>query len=1061
MKNKESKFETILKNNKQNIVFGFIMFIITILLCIPQTLFALVGIFGWVIFAYYCITMTIFVLHLLNKTIYLKPIYIVFLLIGFFSIIATLHIACFNKADITNYTKYIINAYTEHNSVGGIIFSLITCLFVVPIGNIWGIVIFIVLAAIFLFLFIKPIVFDNKKIIDEKYKEKHKIEEKVYKEIILDESPFLRPEVTKERQSVILSDSYMEKTRISLNGNDNKEEYKSQLVLDKKSYSVISGSDILQINQKNEEKENKMSKEKAEEFFFGQKAEVAENVDIKELNFDDISQDTKIFEEEKDSNIYDMIYSTNLINKEEAQKGVQPIKEEEINGDEEKYKYWEKLNTKSEPTEEAENKIEEESNIEEEQTSEETNVIGIDYNDLSNIIPTNNSSETTETEEINEEYIMGNGENTQISDDISSALNGINKLIEEKQTIIQEGSIDEEITEEEIQDEENNEEIIQEEIINDAENEEKVEESIQEEPIKEEIAKEQTPSLTKEEKEIVTNTANINEEEQKEEEKHDILSVLWTDKNSKYKRPPEDILQDHFNPRYSKEIENSDRIKDILEERAKKLKIDCTVVDMYKGPSVTTVVLNLSYDCSIKNIYTSQKDLQRWLESVKEPNIIDQVEGTQYCALEIPNKEIETVSFKEVYQSREYREKKGGIVCAVGKTAQGKIYLEDIEEMPHALIAGATGNGKSVTMNDLLMSIIMRYSPEEVKFILIDMKLVEMEPYAGLPHMIFNKALSEEAEIVNALRWAEWEVKRRYALFKERKIHKISEYNALPDVKKLSKIIIVIDEASELMESKMVGKDVEASLSSLARVARAAGVHLLFATQNPTKAVIKGDIQNNMPTKIALGVADTSASMIVLKEKGAENLFCKGDMIIKHGASRVRVQAALITAPEINAAVDYIKANNKYDFDEYMINKILSGEFLKQIEEEKEKSNKKSISSSSSSISGSGVGDLVTNKEDDSKEPSEEMKALKVIIDNNNYVSISFLQRKLRKGYNSAANLVESLVNNGYLSDKAPGSKEKYKVLISREDFYKLWQEKYGDADIENIDDINDDDIDN
>ena len=378
------------------------------------------------------------------------------------------------------------------------------------------------------------------------------------------------------------------------------------------------------------------------------------------------------------------------------------------------------------------------------------------------------------------------------------------------------------------------------------------------------------------------------------------------------------------------------------------------------------------------------------------------------------------------------------MLVALGKTAEGKILIEDLAEMPHALVAGSTGSGKSVCLNVILASILLRYSPEEVKLMLIDLKEVEMALYSGLPHMLLKEPLSSIPAIVNSLKWIKEEVSSRFALFKSLHMRNLGEYNKLDGVKKLPRIVIVIDEASELMSDGNARKVVESTLSSLARIARAAGVHLIFATQNPVKAVITNEIQNNLNTKIAFAVGDYNHSMVIFKAKGAENLIGKGDMYIKRGTEMRRAQCAFISTSELEDVIGYIKENNDSEFDEDMIEKIINGNASSE-------ASKADITRASTQQAVSGKEE---EEEDDSNAPDINWRALKLCVDNN-YVSGSFLQRKLKKGYNTIANILEELATDGYITSVPQGSKEKREILISREEFYREWEERFGEMEAE------------
>ena len=515
-----------------------------------------------------------------------------------------------------------------------------------------------------------------------------------------------------------------------------------------------------------------------------------------------------------------------------------------------------------------------------------------------------------------------------------------------------------------------------------------------------------------------------------------------------YNKPPISMLKTHFSPDFNPQVDNWDELKDVFEVKLANYNVEAKLVDAIKGPTLTLCVLELGDRCPINRLQNVKTDLQRWLKSKYPVTIVTQITGTNYCGVQIPNAVQGIVGFKEIISSKEYREAKGDILIALGKSAEGDVIVEDLAAMPHALVAGTTGSGKSVCLNVVLASILFRYTPDEVKLLLIDLKEVEMALYSKLPHMLLKEPLSSIPAIINALKWVKDEVVKRFSMFKELHVRNLAEYNKLEGVEKLPRIVIIIDEASELMSDNTARKAVESTLSSLARIARAAGAHLIFATQNPVKTVITNEIQNNLNTKIAFAVGDYNHSMVIFKAKGAENLIGKGDMYIKRGTDMRRAQCAFVSTEEIEEAVDYIKENNDVDFDEDMIEKILNGNMNEQ-------KNPSPANTSVAVANNNNASDNASEGEDDPNAPDINWRALKICVDEN-YVSCSFLQRKLRKGYNTIANILEELAADGYITSVPQGSKEKREILISKEEFYREWEQRFGADEthsLENFDD--------
>ncbi|MFA6865903.1 MAG: DNA translocase FtsK [Clostridia bacterium] len=505
-----------------------------------------------------------------------------------------------------------------------------------------------------------------------------------------------------------------------------------------------------------------------------------------------------------------------------------------------------------------------------------------------------------------------------------------------------------------------------------------------------------------------------------------IKEILEVKQSKPYVFPNKDMLKDHSNPNFVPYVDNVEELRELIEVKLKNYNIDAKYIDAIKGPTITTCLASLSDTCSISRVMSAKQDINRLLRTNKEINILPQIEGSPYFAIEIPNKIRGMISFKEIICSKEYMNYKGDLVIAMGKTTDGKNLIDDLAEMPHALVAGSTGSGKSVCLNCILASLLFRYSPDELKLVLVDLKKVEMALFSGLPHMLVEKPLYEIDEIINTLKWLEKESDRRYTAFESLHVKKLSEYNSKVEPNnKLPRIVVIIDEASELITNPIARKPVEASLSSLARVARAAGIHLIFATQNPVKEVITNEIQNNLNTKIAFAVGDYNHSMVIFKTKGAEKLLGKGDMFIrKGGKSMVRAQCAYISGEEIDALVAEIRENNDVDFDYDAIERILHGS----------KEEIKSNTYSDGSVSGISIdkNEIINDKWEDT------LKEALALCYKHNKASGSLVQRKLNKGSNTTTNIMETLEKRGWVSEV---KNNKRTFLRTAEEFYKEYPE--------------------
>lgn len=491
-----------------------------------------------------------------------------------------------------------------------------------------------------------------------------------------------------------------------------------------------------------------------------------------------------------------------------------------------------------------------------------------------------------------------------------------------------------------------------------------------------------------------------------------------------YVPPHAGLLKDHivegFNPRASSEEYN--KYKQVLETTLQHFGITATVFNAIKGPTVTRYELRLEQGAgnSVNKVINLHKDLKMVLEAEGEINILAPIRGKNAIGIEIPNKKRGIVSLREVVNSPEFKNDKRGIKLALGKTLEGEAFIGDLEDMPHLLVAGATGTGKSVCINAIIASILFQHSPEEVKLLLIDPKKVELINYIGLPHLLIKEPLIEISEIVTALKWIREETSQRFNKFKDMRVVNINAYNSYAKEKGLEtipKIVIVIDEASELMTTAK--KEVEETLSSLARIGRAAGVHLIFATQSPTKDVITSEIQNNLNTKIAFAVSDYVHSQVIFKTVGAEKLLGKGDMFLKgSGGELTRVQCSYIDPAEIQKIVKFIIDNNEANFDEK-----INEDIVRKVENMQ----------SSEMLDNKGVSQSFMDSVKEALKIGLRMKR----------ISTSLLQRRMDKGYNGAAKIMDYLEDNGYIAEP-DGSNRRREVLITVEQFLKLFPEERG-----------------
>ena len=488
-----------------------------------------------------------------------------------------------------------------------------------------------------------------------------------------------------------------------------------------------------------------------------------------------------------------------------------------------------------------------------------------------------------------------------------------------------------------------------------------------------------------------------------------------------YQYPPITLLDENTADNYTEvgaELRsNSQRLAQTLQSFG----VDARPGAVVHGPSVTRYEFTLEQGVKLSKITNLADDIARALGAsgvriAPIPNKISVV------GIEVPNRAVTPVRIRDVVESRTFTEHKSPVAFAVGKDIGGSCIVGDIGKLPHVLIAGTTGSGKSVCTNSLIVSILYKSTPEEVRFIMVDPKMVELAPYNGIPHLLIP-VVTDPKKAAGALQWAVLEMMKRYKLFSEHGVKDLAGYNALArqdeELKTMPTVVVVIDELADLM--LVAAKEVEESICRVAQMGRAAGMHLVIATQRPSSDVITGLMKANIPSRIAFAVASSLESRIILDTTGAEKLVGKGDMLYAPlGAGKpTRVQGCFITPEEIERVVGFVKTTGEAEYSREVMDKI------EQAVKEKEK----------------GSGGKTSAEPAEAQEDGDELlpAAVEVVLETGQ-ASVSMLQRRLKLGYSRAARLVDQMEERGIVGP-FEGSKPR-QLLIDKAKWQELQMSK-------------------
>ena len=441
----------------------------------------------------------------------------------------------------------------------------------------------------------------------------------------------------------------------------------------------------------------------------------------------------------------------------------------------------------------------------------------------------------------------------------------------------------------------------------------------------------------------------------------------------------------------------------IIEETLKAFGVKASISDVNIGPAVTQYALSLAIGTKANKIQNLSTDLALRLKSPSgSVRVVAPIPGTNLVGIEVPNFSPSTATLKSVLESEELKKSKNKLAVALGHDVAGKTIVQDIARWPHALVAGATGSGKSVMLNAIIATLLYRCSPAECRFIMIDPKLVELSQYNGIPHLLTPVVTDIEQKAVSVFAWAIAEMERRYKLFANAGVRNLEDFNKVSGFQAEPYIVIVVDELADMM--MVAASEIEKYITRLAQKSRATGIHLLLATQRPSVNILTGTIKANIPTRVAFKVTSNVDSRVIIDQAGAETLIGRGDMLFvpPDDSKPRRIQGVFVADKEVTALVDFLKKSG------------LEPEYKEEIVQQKIFTNKSS--------SGSG------NSLDDEKL----REALEIVISENK-ASASYLQRKLAIGYSRAARMIDDMQDAGIIGESR-GSKPRDVLVASVEE---------------------------
>ena len=490
-----------------------------------------------------------------------------------------------------------------------------------------------------------------------------------------------------------------------------------------------------------------------------------------------------------------------------------------------------------------------------------------------------------------------------------------------------------------------------------------------------------------------------------------------TFKSRRYTRPPIDLIRTESTNLDTFKTE-ADAKQIMIDAKLKEFGVSARVTGTTVAPAITRFEITLGTGTRANDVYRMEDDFQIILGTT---NIrMENVENKNAIGIEVPNKTVGCVSVKDILLAREWQTHKSPLAVAIGKNVNDEVIIGDIGSMPHLLIAGSTGSGKSVCINTILTSLIYRAHPDDVKLLLVDMKLVELGMYNGIPHMLIPRSIGEVQQAIHALKWMQDEMRRRYKILQANGLKHISQYQSLPNyqsgtMERMPYILMVIDEAADLIYTGK--REVEDAVKQLAALGRASGIHLILATQRPSVDVITAVIKANLPVRMGFKTVSRGDSQTITGETGCEKLVGRGDMLFSKEGKMQRIQGAYIEDEEARRVMNYIRENNTSDFDSELEDLILNGP------------------PPENAAVGFGDGPAAARSQDPAFVP-----ILRWLVRDENHkriASIAGVQRQFALGFGRAGRIMDQMTAMGYVSEDN-GQKGRM-VLITREEVDNLY----------------------